>query len=184
MGKYKLINKFTLISSLFIMLILTTGMSNQNNSFSGKIFKNIYIEQVYVGKMKLDEAKDAVDKKYLLKPIYIKYKDKTWCIKPEDIDLSYNIDDAVKNAYSYTRSDSNIENIKRKSTLKYFFTEKERESIKNNEELLTLWTKKESYIKLNGGMLRDAIGLDINNINVIYDTFKLDDYIITICKSK
>lgn len=76
------------------------------------------------------------------------------------------------------------ENIKRKSTLKYFFTEKERESIKNNEELLTLWTKKESYIKLNGGMLRDAIGLDINNINVIYDTFKLDDYIITICKSK
>ena len=33
MGKYKLINKFTLISSLFIILILTTGMSNQNNSF-------------------------------------------------------------------------------------------------------------------------------------------------------
>ena len=76
------------------------------------------------------------------------------------------------------------ENIKRKYTLKYFFTEKERESITNNEELLTLWTKKESYIKLNGGMLRDAIGLDINNINVIYDTFKLDNYIITICKSK
>lgn len=76
------------------------------------------------------------------------------------------------------------ENIKRKSTLKYFFTEKERESITNNEELLTLWTKKESYIKLNGGMLRDAIELDINNTNVIYDTFKLDNYIITICKSK
>lgn len=79
---------------------------------------------------------------------------------------------------------ADTENIKRKSTLKYFFTEKERESITNNEELLTLWTKKESYIKLNGGMLRDAIGLDINNINVIYDTFKLDNYIITICKSK
>lgn len=76
------------------------------------------------------------------------------------------------------------ESIKRQSTLKYFFTEKERESITTNEDLLTLWTKKESYIKLNGGMLRDAIGLDINNINVIYDTFKLDDYIITICKSK
>ena len=76
------------------------------------------------------------------------------------------------------------ENIKRESILKYFFTEKERESITTNEELLTLWTKKESYIKLNGGMLRDAIGLDINNTNVIYDTFKLDNYIITICKSK
>lgn len=76
------------------------------------------------------------------------------------------------------------ENIKRESTLKYFFTEKERESITTNEELLTLWTKKESYIKLNGGKLRDAIGLDINNTNVIFDTFKLDNYIITICKSK
>ncbi len=76
------------------------------------------------------------------------------------------------------------ESIKRKSTLKYFFTEKERESITTNEDLLTLWTKKESYIKLNGGMLRDAIGLDINNTNVIFDTFKLDNYIITICKSK
>ncbi len=76
------------------------------------------------------------------------------------------------------------ENIKRKSTLKYFFTEKERKTITTNEELLTLWTKKESYIKLNGGMLRDAIGLDINNINVMFDTFKLDNYIITICKSK
>lgn len=76
------------------------------------------------------------------------------------------------------------ENIKRESTLKYFFTEKERESITTNEDLLTLWTKKESYIKLNGGMLRDAIGLDINNTNVIFDTFKLDNYIITICKSK
>ena len=76
------------------------------------------------------------------------------------------------------------ENIKRESTLKYFFTEKERESITTNEDLLTLWTKKESYIKLNGGMLRDAIGLDINNTNVIFDTFKLDNYIIAICKSK
>ena len=67
--------------------------------------------------MKLDEAKKAVDKKYLLKPIYIKYEDKTWCINPQDIDLSYNIDDAIKNAYIYTRRDSKIENIKRKCNL-------------------------------------------------------------------
>ena len=46
--------------------------------------------------MKLDEAKDAVDKKYLLKPIYMKYKDKTWCINPQDIDLSYNTDVQLK----------------------------------------------------------------------------------------
>lgn len=117
MDKYKLVNKFKLILSLFIILILTTGMSNQKDSFKGKIFKNIYIEQVHIGKMNLEEATKAVDKKYLLKPIYIKYEDKTWCINPQDIDLSYNIDDAIKNAYIYTRSDSNIENIKRKCNL-------------------------------------------------------------------
>lgn len=117
MDKYRLVNKFKLILSLFIILILTTGMSNQKDSFKGKIFKNIYIEQVHIGKMNLEEATKAVDKKYLLKPIYIKYEDKTWCINPQDIDLSYNIDDAIKNAYIYTRSDSNIENIKRKCNL-------------------------------------------------------------------
>ena len=116
--KYKLVNKFVLVSCLFIVLILSTGMSNQYVSFNGKIFKNIYIEKVHVGKMNIHQAKEAIEKKYLLKPIYIKYEDKTWCINPQDIDLSYNIDDAVKNAYLYTRSDSKVNNLKRKYKLK------------------------------------------------------------------
>ena len=47
MGKYKLINKFTLISSLFVMLILTTGMSNQNNILVVKYLR-IYILNKYM----------------------------------------------------------------------------------------------------------------------------------------
>ena len=117
MNKYKLINKFTLILSLFIMLILTTGISTKKDDFSGKIYKNIYIEELNIGKMKINEAKDVVNEKYLLKPIYIKYKDKIWCINPEDIELTYNINEAIKNAYLYTRNDNKLENIKRKCSL-------------------------------------------------------------------
>ena len=62
--------------------------------------------------MKINEAKDVVNEKYLLKPIYIKYEDKIWCINPEDIELSYNINEAIKNAYLYTRNDNKLENIR------------------------------------------------------------------------
>lgn len=117
MYKYKFVNKFTLILSLFIMLILTTGISTKKDDFSGKIYKNIYIEELNIGKMKINEAKDVVNEKYLLKPIYIKYEDKIWCINPEDIELSYNINEAIKNAYLYTRNDNKLENIKRKCSL-------------------------------------------------------------------
>ena len=117
MNKYKLITKFTLILSLSIMLILTTGISTKKDDFSGKIYKNIYIEELNIGKMKINEAKDVVNEKYLLKPIYIKYKDKIWCINPEDIELTYNINEAIKNAYLYTRNDNKLENIKRKCSL-------------------------------------------------------------------
>ena len=50
MYKYKFVNKFTLILSLFIMLILTTGISTKKDDFSGKIYKNIYIEELNIGK--------------------------------------------------------------------------------------------------------------------------------------
>ena len=117
MYKYKLSNKLTLILSLLIIVMLTTGMQKPNNNFNGNIFKNIYIEQINVGKLKVDEAKDIIEKKYSTKTIHIKYNDKIWTINPDDIDLDYNIDDAVKKAYSYTRSDSKFENIKRKCDL-------------------------------------------------------------------
>lgn len=117
MGKYKLANKFTLILSLIIILALTTGMSSQPENFDGKIFKNIYIENISIGKKTFDEAVELIYSKHSPKPICIKYEEKTWCIKPQDIDLNYNIEEAVKSAYFYTRSDNKLENIKRKGNL-------------------------------------------------------------------
>ena len=106
MNTYKLINKFTLILSLFIVLILTTGMQRKNDDLNGKIFKNIYIEQVNIGKLKIDDAINLLEKKYSPKTISIKYENKMWTINPTDIDLDYNKDEAVKKANSNTRSDS------------------------------------------------------------------------------
>ena len=117
MNIYKLANKFTLILSLFIVLLLTTGMQKQDDNLNGKIFKNIYIEQINIGKLKVDDAINLLETKYSPKTIYIKYEDKIWSIDPKDIDLDYNVDDAVKKAYSYTRSDNRLDNIKRKCNL-------------------------------------------------------------------
>jgi hypothetical protein len=100
MNIYKLANKFTLILSLFIVLLLTTGMQKQDDNLNGKIFKNIYIEQINIGKLKVDDAINLLETKYSPKTIYIKYEDKIWSIDPKDIDLDYNVDDAVKKAYS------------------------------------------------------------------------------------
>ncbi len=109
MGKYKLANKFTLILSLIIILALTTGMSSQPENFDGKIFKNIYIENISIGKKTFDEAVELIYSKHSPKPICIKYEEKTWCIKPQDIDLIYienisigkkTFDEAVELIYS------------------------------------------------------------------------------------
>ena len=67
MNKYKYKYKFTLLLSLFITLILTTGMSNPKEKFNGKIFKNIYIEKINIGKMNINEAKEVINNKQRIK---------------------------------------------------------------------------------------------------------------------
>ena len=71
--------------------------------------------------------------------------------------------------------------IKNDSILKYFFTNREREYIKNNKDLLLTWTKKESYIKLLGGRLADCKDIDVFELKTKFKSIQIDDYIITIC---
>lgn len=71
--------------------------------------------------------------------------------------------------------------IKNDSILKYFFTNREREYIKNNKDLLLTWTKKESYVKLLGGSLADCKDIDVFGLKTKFKSIQIDDYIITIC---
>ena len=67
------------------------------------------------------------------------------------------------------------------SVLKHFFSNSERLHIKSNKDLLEIWTKKEAYIKLIGGKVVDTKKVDTFNLNVKFNNFKINDYIITIC---
>ena len=41
------------------------------------------------------------------------YNDKSWTLTPEDISLSYNIEEIVNRAYYYTRTDNKLDNLSR-----------------------------------------------------------------------
>lgn len=108
-----LINKLFFLWCIVLIASLTLGMNKKENNEDEKIFKNIYVEQINIGHLTINEAKKEIVKKYYPNPIYLKYNDKTWCINPKDISLDYNIDKAIKKAYKYTRGEDKLENIKK-----------------------------------------------------------------------
>ena len=68
--------------------------------------------------MTKDEALKLVNKTYKLKPIKLKSADKTYTLSPDDINLSFNVENAVDKAYFYTKTKSTVENLKRKLNLR------------------------------------------------------------------
>lgn len=96
------------------------GINSFNNKYiyNGKIANNVYIESVNVSNLNRKEAKELLNKKYTPKSIVISYEDKTFNIKPSDIGLKYNLDEAISNAYSFNKTDSYLENVKKVISLK------------------------------------------------------------------
>ena len=111
--------KYILIFCLVIISTLTLGMNKSEEDVDGKIFTNIYIQNVDVGSMTIKQAKDKISLFYSTKPINIKYCEKIWSIDPESIRLKYNIDESINMAYKYTRSSDTKQNIKRMFNLKF-----------------------------------------------------------------
>ncbi|MGL4911191.1 MAG: VanW family protein [Romboutsia sp.] len=100
----------------FLIILLTIslcslGMNKKEISNDGKIFKNIYIENVNVEYLSIKEAKNEIIKNYPMQTIHIEYNEKKWDISPEDIGLDYNIDKSIKEAYEYTRGEDNIKKM-------------------------------------------------------------------------
>lgn len=102
--------------SLFCILVLSfisLGMSKPNTIEKKKIFKNIYIEEINIGGMTKEQCKQELYKVYKIEPIIIKYNDRVFNIKPEDINLYYDYDGCLDKAFDYTHSENNYENFKR-----------------------------------------------------------------------
>ncbi len=111
----KTFNKFIYLSIIIIIALSTVGIAPADNN--KKIHKNITIENISVGKLTKEEAVNMLKKTYPLDNFNINYNNESWTIKPEDIELSFHIEERVDEALNYTRSKSIWNNIKRKGKL-------------------------------------------------------------------
>lgn len=111
----KTFNKFIYLSIIVIIAFSTVGIAPVYKD--KKIHKNITIESISVGKLTKEEAVNMLKKTYPLDNFNINYNNESWTIKPEDIELSFHIEERVDEALNYTRSKSIWNNIKRKGKL-------------------------------------------------------------------
>ena len=111
----KTFNKFIYLSIIIIIAFSTVGIAPVYKD--KKIHKNITIESISVGKLTKEEAVNMLKKTYPLDNFNINYNNESWTIKPEDIELSFHIEERVDEALNYTRSKSIWNNIKRKGKL-------------------------------------------------------------------
>ena len=110
-----ILNKLTYVVMIMIIGFSSLGLAPKENE--KKIYSNITIQNIDVGKLTEKQAINKLKSTYPLKDFNITYNNERWTIKPESIDLNYHIEEMVKEAFNYTRSSSKIENIKRKSKL-------------------------------------------------------------------
>ena len=78
---------------------------------SDKIMKNVYIDNINIGDMSKEESKEILEKQYQLNNILLFMDEKSWNIKPSEIELSYNIDDTVEKAYKTNKGNNITTNI-------------------------------------------------------------------------
>lgn len=107
------LNKFIYLFIIMIVVFNSLGLTSKED----KIYSNIKIENIEVGKLTKSEAMEKLRETYPVKSFIITYEDKKWIIKPEDIDLNYNIEQKVEEAFKYTRSSREFYNLKRKMNL-------------------------------------------------------------------
>ena len=114
-------HKFKYLIILFMTTNLLLGVGSKNIAIPKEdtIYKNIYVEGIDISSLNLKEARNLIKSKHKEKSITLKYENNIYTLNPEDIDLSFNIDKAIKDAYSYTRTNQSFENIKRKLNLNF-----------------------------------------------------------------
>ncbi|MGL5346635.1 MAG: VanW family protein [Peptostreptococcaceae bacterium] len=100
-----------------VLVLVVSGFSinyfNNTYIYSDTIAKNIFIEDIDVSEQTKDNAINLVLEKYAPKNIVLNYDDKSYEIAPDKIDLSYNIESVVNEAFDYTKTESYFDNLKR-----------------------------------------------------------------------
>lgn len=145
---HKKINKISYIyiisiTILILLLFLLTFLSLLNIGNS-KILHNIYINNISVSSLSLDDAKEKLNSELnanLLHPIKLSFEEYSIDFLPAEIDFSYNLSSALENAYGFGRTgnifSNNLEILKSlfKKTnfnVEYSYNEEKLNNIINN----------------------------------------------------
>ncbi|SHJ90403.1 VanW family protein [Tepidibacter formicigenes] len=112
--------KSILLIFLSILLIFLTGgllfsYSLKNN---GKIYENIFIENVNVGNLSKKEAVDLIKSNYSIQNINLVHNNQKFTLNLNEIDFKFKVDEAVDKAYDVGRNGNFFMNIKKILTLK------------------------------------------------------------------
>lgn len=140
-----------------------------------KIAKNTYINDINIGGMTRSEAMKEISKKYKLETLVLTYENKEWKIDPQDVDLSYDLEETVNNAYNSTRRGGFFNSLA--ETIKSNFSNKDNidVSVKYNKDKLKKEVEeiakeididvKDATIDINGSVINiteEVKGLKVN----------------------
>lgn len=152
MKKYKLI-------AILLIGIFFLGSINlvQAISREGKINKNVYINDIDLSNLYKNEAISKIKERINLNnEISLKYNDKEFKLKLNEIGVNYNIDEAVSSAYMIGRDKDFISNIKTKIDLEFG----ENKSIKLN------YTYNEDKLNYYINLINSEIKVEPLNANI------------------
>lgn len=183
--------KIAIFLSLIIVLFNNVVLSNAIK-FEGKIHKNVYVRDLDLSNLTKDEAKNKIDE--ILKDndsCVLKMNNREFVFSKDEIDVDYNIDELVEEAYDVGRSEGIIHDLKLKANLnmghkvildysitynekklenyiKYIAKEVYKRPVDstisvNNDNIIV--TKDKYGYKLNKNELRQALISNIDNID-------------------
>lgn len=113
--KSKQKNNLKIVGIICGIIILVFGAYlnylTKNSLYNGKISNNVFIEDVDISNLTKEEAINVINKKYKPQDLNLEFDEVDFVIKSDDIDLSYNTEQLVNEAYNNTRTGSYIKDI-------------------------------------------------------------------------
>lgn len=99
------------IGIIIIFICIALNYFTKNFLYNGKMADNIFVQGVEVSQMSKEEAIDAVNKKYKPQNLNLSYEKDNYEVNFEDIELKYNTEELVEQAYNSTRTGSYFNDI-------------------------------------------------------------------------
>nr|WP_312985202.1 VanW family protein [Clostridioides sp.] len=162
--------KIAAITAAIIGVILLAFVVVMSLQISGdKVVKNTYIGNVEIGGLTKEQAKQEINNNYKFKDIKLKFDGKEWDIEPSQIDIHYDLNKTVENAYNSNRKDGFFNNLK--NTISYNF------GTKNNVLAVTNYDEEKLKHEMN------AISKEIDR-NVEDATIKIENEQVVVVPEK